>query len=147
MYCRRISSIDAHKCETWLDDASGIYADEVTIPRCSWPVLQEHIRKVAHALIRQLSTMITLGRASQLCTSINDDNLVAWYRIREQWPASSLRMLIEQREEKLYCYRMLVNATAAEMMSDLFLQDKESTSIGVHSNSEETVAQQLHSQV
>lgn len=134
MCYRQFSSMNAHKCETWLDDSLCICADRVIVPRRSWPGLKQYMRMVVCAAVSQLSRMLTLGHASQLCTSI---------KVREQCTVSSLSMLIAQRAEMQERYTMLIDGTATEMMSELL--QKEKSCWDYTSNTREEVDAQYHS--
>jgi hypothetical protein len=62
----------------------------------------------------------SLSDASVWRMLVNDNSLVAWYRIRECYPVAVLSALIAQREQQPEWYARLVKVTAQELMSVLF---------------------------
>jgi hypothetical protein len=92
--------------------------------RMSWPVTQQYLCRTICAylpkLLQQWTTVPSLSDASVWRMLVNDNSLVAWYRIRECYPVAVLSALIAQREQQPEWYARLVKVTAQELMSVLF---------------------------
>eukprot|EP00953_Heterococcus_sp_UTEX-ZZ885_P011885 6859-Heterococcus_DN1.PRE.1 len=93
---------------------------KVALHRMSWPVTQQYLCRTicAHLpkLLQQWTTVPSLSDASVWRMLVNDNSLVAWYRIREQCPVAVLSALIAQRKQLPEWYARLVRVTAQELM-------------------------------
>jgi hypothetical protein len=60
---------------------------------------------------------------SEAHSSVIDDNsLVAWYRIKEERPVNTLSALVLQHQQLPLWYRRLISMTAQDVMFELFVQ-------------------------
>jgi hypothetical protein len=115
-----------HQCSRRLHSAMLSFPQcKVVLHRNSWLLTQQYLCRVIGVYLPKLqhqwTAVLTLSDASTWRMLVDDNSLVAWYRIREQCTAAStLSALVVQREQLPEWYRMLVKITAQELMSVLF---------------------------
>eukprot|EP00953_Heterococcus_sp_UTEX-ZZ885_P016584 9327-Heterococcus_DN1.PRE.2 len=114
----------SQQCARRLQTAVHRFPGKMVLHRNLWLSTLQYLCRLVSTYLpklqQQWTALPTLSHATTWRMLVNDNSLVAWYRIKEQCPVNTLSALVLQHQQLPAWYRKLVGRTAQALMFEIF---------------------------
>jgi hypothetical protein len=116
----------SQQCDRRLQAALHRFPGKMVLHRNLWLSTLQYLCRLMSTCLpklqQQWTALPTLSHATTWRMLVNDNSLVAWYRIKKRCPVNTLSALVLQHQQLPVWYRRLVSMTAQDLMFEMFVQ-------------------------